>query len=712
MRKPYLQATCKNKNTIEVYVSKDFTVQNVKTFRLYDFDRQKTELLPVGVSESRSAFIYTLHIDGFKFIPGHKYQIGTPNNFFIPLDISFLAKEPEFEEQYRYDGTLGASYTKNETSFAVFSPFSDLVMLLIKKKPTDKLESYVMNQDMEKGVFTYNLKGDYDGAEYRYEIRIFGEIYQVVDPYAFSLDSNSHHGLVIDPKKIEDIDTGFKNLPEFNDKEKAIIYECSVRDMTSLTSLPDKGTYSALAKEDIKSEDGMPVGIDYLSSLGVTHIQLQPVFDFQTVDEDNPADSYNWGYDPAFYFAPEGSYSSNPNKPYARVRELRNLVSSLHSKGLRVVFDVVYNHVFSQDFNSLSLLVPNYYFRFNSDGSLSNGTGCGNDVESRNYMVRKLIIDSLMHALDFYDVDGFRFDLMGITDVDTLKEAYKKLSAKKKNILFYGEGWDLGTNMPGDIKGSISNADKMPFCSFFNDRFRDVSKGKSDEGGIAIRGYLLGDTNYRDGFKHVILGSSVPLAFAPMFVTPDQSINFVECHDNFTLYDKIVAACPDDRPSEIIKRIKLCNAAVLLSRGIPFFHEGQEIGHSKDGDGNSYKSGDDVNGFDYHLLHKRRELYEFFKEAIALKKYFIVLSSAGHKKALKDITFENLPFGALKINYLFNGFTVFAIFNPSKTNFTYAFNDYVKLDFNETGDVTKSDIFIRMAIINGLSINVFHMKND
>jgi pullulanase len=560
---------------------------------------------------------------------------------------------------------------------------------------------------MNTGVFSLTVTGDLDEARYTYSVTVFGKTQEIVDPYAYSLDSNSQHAFVINPERVKKVLTFDDCLPAFSDRMKSIIYECDVRDMTSLTSIPDKGTYKGLSQTGYKTKTNEPIGLDYLASLGVTHVQLQPVYDFQTIDDDHPSNSYNWGYDPAFFFAPEGSYCTDPNDPYERVLELRELIGSLHQKGLRVNLDMVFNHVFSEPYNSLSVLVPQYTFRYNGDQTLSNGSGCGNDIESRNYMVRKLIVDCLVHFIDFYDVDGFRFDLMGIIDVDTLKLVYDTLKKIKPNIMFYGEGWDLWTNLPADQKGSYFNADKLPFCSFFNDRFRDVVKGKSSGSEILVKGYLSGDVNYLDGFKHVFLGSSVALAFPPMFTEPGQSVNYVECHDNNTLFDKLTSCCVDDKPEEILKRIKMCNMAVLLACGIPFFHEGQEIGHSKGGLANSYNSGDKVNGFDYSLLNSRKNLYYFFCDAVKFVKRFYTLPDSEYDNLATNITFENLPEGSVKINYNFNDFTMFVIFNPSKKSFVYSFNDYVNLVFNDSGNVEKSGFYIRMAIINSLSVNIF-----
>lgn len=703
----YLSAVAKSDNTIEFYVHKSFSNSPLQHFRLYEDHHFVMNLSPVSQSESNSSNIYTLLLMNFTFVPGREYEVATDHNFFVPIDISYLAKTPEFEKKYRYDGALGAIYSKEKTTFRVFSPFASQITLRIKRDGKKEAESYSMERDWDSGIFFYMVEGNLDKAAYLYEVRIFGISLQVVDPYAYALDSNSRCGYVINPKKVKAIPLHEEKLPPFSDPSSAILYECHVRDMTSLTDYPDKGTFESLSVPGRTTKEGNPVGLDYLASLEVSHIQLLPVLDYQTVDEDHPFSSYNWGYDPEFYFAPEGSLCLDPNDPYCRVIALRKLIASLHERGMRVTLDVVYNHVFSQDYNALSILVPNYYFRFNADGSLSNGTGCGNDFESRNYMARKLIIDSLLHCLDFFGCDGFRFDLMGILDVDTLNLAYQKTTKAKKNILFYGEGWDMMTNLPADQKGSYPNAEKLPHIGFFNDRFRDVVKGKSNSSELNVRGYLLGDTNYRDGFKHVLMGSSLALAFAPMFSDYRQSVNYVECHDNNTLYDKIKIACREDSEEEIEKRIKMIDVAVLMSCGIPFFHAGQELGATKNGKGNTYNSGDEDNGFSYDLLDQRKNLYLFFRDAVMLKKKFIELAKEDYLNVNERISFEDLDKGALKVNYTLKDFTLYLIFNPSKETLLYTFEDYVKLVFTDTGSVMDNGFYVKMAIINALSVQAF-----
>lgn len=712
--KTTLTAVAKNKSTIEIHVKKDFCKIQLTKFRLYVNHHVVEQYTPITTSESQSSMIYVIKDSDFDFQPGYYYEIATEQNYFIPIDISFIALTEDFEKKYRFNGKLGAIYNEKATTFRVFSPFSNEITIHILKKNSSTWQTYSMKHNFDNGVFEVTLNGDYDGAAYLYERLMFGNSTLVPDPYSFSLASNGRWSYVINTEKIKAIDSNRNNLPPFYGAYRSIVYEINVRDMTSLTDVENKGTFKALSTKGLKSREGHPIGIDYLATLGVTHIQIMPVLDFQTVDEDDPKSMYNWGYDPNSYFSPEGSYATLPNDPYSRIIELKELVSNLHKEGLRVIFDVVYNHVYSTLFNPLNILCPKYFYRHDENGHISNGSGCGNDLESRNFMTRKLIIDSLLYQLDFYDVDGFRFDLMGILDVETMKQAYKQCTKKKEDLLFYGEGWDLWTNLPREQKASISNANQLPFIGFFNDRFRDVVKGKTGESEIGVRGYLLGDTNYRDGFKHVMLGSSVPLAFAPMFSSPYQSVNYVECHDNNTLYDKIKIACYDDSEEEIKKRVKLNLFATLLAKGIPFFHAGEEFCGTKEGHHNTYNAGDRLNGFDYSLLDKNYDVYEFFVDAIKHKKAFIDLAGNEYKDMMKEgkITFEDLECGALKINYDLELDRIFVIFNPSKSTFMYEFDNYARLVFNDTGVVSKSDVFVKMAIINALSINVYQQQKN
>jgi pullulanase len=697
------EATLKSLDSIEVAVNKPYNSPLAKDMRLYKDKKLVCELNCISKSESKSTFIYVFTLE-VPIEPGHLYELADGKNEFAPLDISILACEPDFEETFRDEGELGAIYSKESTEFRVFSPLASEVLVKIINKgqvtywPLDMLPS---------GVWEGKAEGDFDGAGYVYIARVSGRYVTAVDPYAKAVGMNSRRGFIVDMKKIEDIPLNDDKLPPFSDPCSASIYELDVRDMTSLTSLPGRGTYNALAREGMKDNEGNPVGLDYIASLGVSHVQLMPVFDFETIRDDAPFSSYNWGYDPLFYFSPEGSYSSDPDDPYARMRELRGLVSAFHKKGIRVNMDVVFNHTFQFIDNSLNLLCPNYYYRFNDEGVLSEGSGCGNEVESRRFMTRKLIVDCLTHFAKYYGMDGFRFDLMGLIDKKTLTDAYYKLKAAKPEMMFYGEGWDMMTSLPSSERASMSNAASLKEFGFFNDRFRDILRGKSFGKDLSSKGYLTGDEDYIDGFKHVFMGSVVTLAFPPLFTQPSQSINYVECHDDGTLYDKVKACFPNDEEEEILKRIKLINAAIVLSFGVPFIHAGQEVGRSKKGLTNTYNAGDEINGFDYGEAAKRKDMSSYLKDAIALKKKFVEFQLNTKRAIMDNISFENLTNGAVAIKYkgVKGGPEMVVIVNPSKTTVRYQFDKYYRIVFNEAG-LIKQDLYAQLVLVNGISLIV------
>lgn len=704
--KDFVNAFCKNDKLIEVSISKEYSFQNVEFFYLYCNDVLVEKIKPIAKNESNNFFIYTLPIIKTFFDINNVYHLYTNMNIKIPVDISYLATLESFNMKYRYDGKLGAIYSKDKTIFRVFSPFASEMKVKVKKIGDTSYRYFSMTKDINNGIFEAAVKENLEKYIYMYEVTVFSKIYEINDPYSFSLSSNSNYSYIIDTNKVKKIKSNNEKLPKLKSKEEYSIYECSVRDMTSRLQIEHPSSYVALT-ESINYGNDIKVGIDYIKSLNVSHVQLMPVLDFYTVNEDRPSESYNWGYDPNFFFVNEGSYSLDPSNPYTRLIELKNLVSSFHEKGIRVILDVVYNHVFSMSDNPLNILVPKYYFRLNPDLSLSNGTGCGNDFESTHYMARKLIIDSILHLIDVFDVDGFRFDLMGILDVTTLTQAYNQAKEKKEDIFFLGEGWDLWTNLKASEKCSINNASKLPFVSFFNDRFRDVTKGQTNESQLAVRGYLSGDTNYLDGFKHVMLGSCKPIAFAPLFTDSSQSVNYMECHDNNVLYDKLKACLPIESDELTLKRVKMCILTTFFASGIPFFHQGEEIGQSKFGDGNSYNKGDLINGFDYELLRKRKDLYLFFIQANNLKKFALSLASEAKVSFANNMTFDNLDCGAVAIKYQYGKYTLILLINPTYEKVTYDFNVYNKLIFSESGDMNNLDTFSQVAIINSVSFSVY-----
>ena len=701
----------KSNNTIEVAVKKNFTLVPVNKIRLYEDGKVITSLRCASKTESNSTFIYSFKLD-VEIKVGHYYEIADELNEFTPLDITVLAKDPSFEKKYRYDGKLGAIYSKEETIFRVFSPLAHQGSVKLVSK--DGKISYAPLLKIEGGVLEAVVKEDLEGYGYIYILNICGELVQAVDPYAKSVNANSRMGFVVDEKKLDAIPYNYEYLKPWKKWNQSVIYELDVRDMTSLTKVKNKGTYSALSKTNLVSDDDFPIGLDYISSLNITHVQLLPVYDFQTIDDENPTEYYNWGYDPLFYFSPEGSYSLNPSDPYSRMNELKSLISALHKKGIRVNMDVVFNHVFNRFASSFEKLCPYYYFRLNSNGDSSNGSFCGNDFESTHYMARKLIIDAVCYFAKVYGFDGFRFDLMGIIDKKTMHLLYKALKEIKPDIMVYGEGWDMPTCLAFEEKSSLNNTfDKdLIDIGFFNDRFRDVLKGKTDDSNLQAKGYLNGDLNYRDGFKHVFVGSTVSYGFPAMFDSTKQTINYVECHDNATLFDKLAVSNKDETIETRLRRIKLINACTILSLGVPLIHAGQEVGLSKNGVCNSYNSGDAINGFRYDIASNRKDMIKYLNDIIRLKKYFSCFYLDRKEEIVSNIEFEDLQNGAvaIKLNDNERKCKVIVIVNPSDATVKYQFDKYYRIIFNEAG-LLESETYSQLVLVNGITMLVACASN-
>lgn len=704
-----VEAILKQKDFIEVSIHKKYLYNGSKYFYLFENGNFIKKLHIEKITETNHHFRYIVNDLPILKI-GEDYEIQDDHNTFAPIDCSVLMKEMSLDYLYKFDGEMGAIYHSNHTIFRVFSPLASSISVVLINKLNKEI--YPMKK-RENGIFYYNSIGDYDGFEYYYLIKVNGKYVEAIDPYARSTTIHSRRGVVINPNKYS-YDFNDDKLKSLNSACDSIIYEMNVRDFTSSihTSIKNKGKYLGLTEKNRESSNNNKVGIDYLEYLGITHAQLQPVTDFLTTNDLFPENTYNWGYDSGNMFALEGSYSSNPSDPYARICEFKKAVSSLHEKNIRVVLDMVFNHQFSFENSSFEKILPNYYFRYNPDGTLSNGSFCGNEFESRRYMARKFIVDTCLMFVKEYHVDGFRFDLMGLTDIDTMNEIYEKCSQIRKGFILYGEGWDMPTSLPQELKAKQSNAFKMPNIGFFNDRYRDMVKGKSSDHELYVKGYLLGDLNYADVFRHCFLSSTLSISMPPLYVNPSQSINYIECHDNATLYDKLLISNSYESENDRLKRISLLNIVNVFSYGVCFLHCGQEIGLSKKGNYNSYNSGDEYNSFDIEVLDKRFNMVNILKSAIELKKKYYFFRFSKSEEISSKIVSETCygrtiftildaePFKCVKI-----------IINPSNEPFQYELDEYYRVLFNEFGMIT-DDFYVKNVTINGISLVVIALEKE
>jgi pullulanase len=542
---------------------------------------------------------------------GHSYAFSIPNFGLIPIDVSEATTFPTFDEKYSYSGDdLGANCSEKETMFVLWAPLSSAVILKVHKANEKRWHYRIMERE-EHGIFRLTLSGDYQGALYRYLITTSEATSETIDPYAKASTANAQDSVVVDPLRLPEVNFHEEALPILNSYTDAIIYETNIRDMTidRHSDIEKKGTYRGFFEKGRRTMGGNPAGLDYIKSLGVTHVQLQPIYDFKTVDELHPETTYNWGYDPCQYFVPEGSYSADVGDPFSRLNEVRELVSAYHNEGMRIVMDVVYNHVYEYLTSSFEKVVPNYAFRRKGNGRMANTSYCGDDVASERPMMRKLIVAACKWWIDFYHIDGFRFDLMGILDTVTLKEISAYALKKNPSFILYGEGWNMGGEVALPL-GHMDNAKLLPEFGFFNDKFREAAKH-----------YLVGDPSSEEMFKYACISSSMEYGGeSARFLNANQSINYVECHDNATFFDFVSSSRNDLSTEEKLEICKMGLAAVLFAFGVPFIHAGQEIGQSKFGKDNTYNLPDVYNKFSYRLLDERRGMYDYARGAIALRK--------------------------------------------------------------------------------------------
>ena len=570
-----------------------------------------------------------------------RYKISHSTYGSADIALGNLITTEEFEKKFTYKGDdLGNVYKKDSTAFRLWAPTATKVELLTFNSSTSGVKSrFPMKSDVQ-GTWVHSLDGDQDGLIYAYNVEVYGDENEAVDPYARAAVENGKRSVVVNLETTNPKGWN-REKPKFSgNPTDAVIYELHVRDLSMDKSAPfpksARGKYAGLTYPNLKSSSGQPVGVAAIKDLGVTHLQLLPIYDFASVDELNP--TFNWGYDPLNYNVPEGSYSSNPKNPKARITELKGAIQSLHKQGIRVIMDVVYNHVFDASTFSQSKIAPGYWFRTDSDGKLTSASGCGNDSASERAMVRKFIVDSVKYWANEYNISGFRFDLMGLHDIQTMQEVRKELSKIDPTIIIIGEGWNMGTH-PSEIRSTQANVDELAGIAVFNDQIRDGIKGSVFT--ASDKGFATGTFGKKNNVMAGIVGNTdFSSTILPAFTTlsPAQSVNYVEAHDNNTLEDKLRLSLSTKDPALIASYHRLASSIPLLAQGIPFIHAGQEFQRSKDGDSNSYKSSDKINALKWNLISKNSVTRNYFKGMLEIRAQhpaFRLSSTADVKNNLK-----------------------------------------------------------------------------
>jgi len=515
----------------------------------------------------------------------------------FPLEIGVVTLKKSFEQKYRYEGELGAIYHPDHTMFRVFSPVASEVILVLGD------DEYVMNYF--EPIWELKVLGDQKNKTYAYKVRLVDTYKEVKDPYTKA--TTTGHSVVIDFNDTEKINPTTITLKNYVD---AVIYEGHVRDLTINLDVESKGTFLGLIEYSKKLKSNV---LTYIKKLGMTHLQLLPVFDFGGVDDQNKELKYNWGYNPEQYFAIDGFYSMNPDDPYERINSFKKVINEAHDMGLGINMDVVYNHVYEYLNYPYDDLVPGYFYRHDAKNKMTDASYCGNDVETRNFMVRKLIVDSLMYFAKMYQIDGFRFDLMGLLDVETMLEIEKELKKINPYIMLYGEGWNMITEVPPRQRSNMQNHQAFMGYAHFNDTYRNTFKGELHGPGC---GYAMGNLTLAQKAMDGLIGSP------SMFLSPNQTINYVECHDNLTFYDKMLLSCGFEKTEFRIAQ-DFVNHLIAISQGVPFYHAGQEFYRSKKGVENSYNSPDEINQIHWNIhvegVKKLRKLLSIRKRYAAYR---------------------------------------------------------------------------------------------
>jgi len=578
---------------------------------------------------------------------GYVYNIVMPN----------IYTTSEFEKAYTYDGDdLGLTYTKDKSTFKVWAPTAENMVLNVYESGTkgndDKIASYQMVK-AEKGVWVYELSGDWNGKYYTYTVSVNNKTSEVCDPYARTTGVNGNRAMILDLDSTdpegweEDKD---KKLHEGMAYTDAVIYELHVRDLTidDSSGADNQGKFLGLTETGTTTADGTPTGLDHMIDLGITHLHLLPIYDYASVDEtqlDKP--QFNWGYDPLNYNVPEGSYSTNPYDGASRVSEMKQMVKALHDNNINVIMDVVYNHVYNAGTFGFNQIVPNYFSRTTADGKFSNGSGCGNDTATERSMVHKYVVESILYWHDEYHIDGFRFDLVGLLDTVTINKIVADVHAIDPDIIFYGEGWTLGTAVGKDgyYMATQANAHMTPGFAYFSDTLRNGVAGSDTNG----QGFIW-VSGKEDLMRQCFTATT---SWCPQ---PTQTINYVSCHDNYTLMDKIneVSNAPynsyDDAPGAYQVRLNnLAASFYMLSEGIPFIHAGEEFLRTKLEEGtnniihNSYNASDYVNKLRWYNLDGDplyKDTVEYYEGLIEFRKNHEALRLDTKEEVAANVTYS------------------------------------------------------------------------
>ena len=565
-----------------------------------------------------------------------------------PFAFDKAINSASFDHHWGYQGELGCQVSEEETSFKLWSPTATTVQVVVYESASNDaaiLKTYEMqrgnsysysHKDNTIGVWNLTVPESLAGRAYQYQINFPHHQSLTRDPYTIATSPDGKRSAILSEKERQVEDFEVKNGTEatwrLENPCQAVVYEMHIRDLTkSETSgvAPElRGTFLGAAQTGTVNKYGQSTAFDYIKELGVNYVQLQPIADRHKEYDADGNVTYNWGYDPQNYNAPETSMSTNPNDPGQVIRDLKKMVQAYHDAGIGVIMDVVYNHTFSVVDAPFQTTVPDYYYRMNRDGTYQNGTGVGNETASEHEMFRKYMIDSLLYWVKEFNIDGFRFDLMGIHDIKTMQMIRWAMDEVDPKIILYGEGWDMGTGLAPYDKAKKDNAYQLPNIGFFNDDQRNAVKGAEVYGDIKS-GFVSGA-----GTEPIVAKSILGSRELGSYLSPNQVLNYVEAHDNYNLHDLLATLHPMESEERIMKKVETATAMNLLMQGMAFMELGQEFGRTKlvaTGENgelthddreramNSYNAPDSVNQVNWDLINERQESIDFIRQIIRLK---------------------------------------------------------------------------------------------
>ena len=567
------------------------------------------------------------------------------------------AFDQKFVNYPTYSGDdLELSVNDNGTQFRLWSPAAQQAVVLIYENghSGDAIENIKMTFDAPTGTWIASSPEKLYGKYYTFRVLQDGKwLDETPGVWAKAVGVNGKRAAIIDMAQTNPAGWNADKGPEVKNFSDVIVYEMHHRDMSMHPSsgIANKGKFLALTEPFTVSPQGLSTGIDHLKELGVTHVHILPSYDYNSVDEANPQfNQYNWGYDPLNYNAPEGSYSTNANDPKARIIEMKEMVKALHDAGIGVIMDVVYNHTAENDGSNFELTAPGYYHRHWDNGNYSDASGCGNETASERQQMRDYIVNSVKYWADEYHIDGFRFDLMAIHDVDTMNEVASELKKINPSIFVYGEGWTAGDSpLAPERRALKENVSKMTDIAVFSDDIRDAVKGHYTN--AADRGFATGKPGQEETVKIGIVAATAhpQVDYSkgnnskfPYASSPEMIVNYVSCHDDLMLTDKLRKSMPEESDSVRQAAAKLAQTIIFTSQGTPFMFAGEEIFRDKQGVHNSYKSPDSINAIDWNLKAKNLDLFNYYKGLIALRKAHPAFRMTSAKDIAKNLVFDKI----------------------------------------------------------------------